>query len=208
MTDARRRNSHIPLNTRRQRLRDRWSLITLLVALNLIPPHTAANGLGSYLIRNPHRRSGTCGAGFYFFVKLPQTTYLQSTLVASRSARSISVLSMLSPIVVARTSLCGLLLPHTAGDQVDLHDPLHEAATAYFEKDPCGFCEDFILPTFQEVESLARKLGCGGVVTPTGCVASETDTLLCILLRLRSEMSWKSMAKHPEHLDRGGPCLK
>jgi hypothetical protein len=104
---------------------------------------------------------------------------------------------MHSPIAVARTSLCALLLPHTAGDQVDLHDPLHEAATAYFEKDPCGFCEDFILPTLQEVESLARKLGCGGVVTPTGCVASETDTLLCILLRLRSEMSWKSMAKHP-----------
>jgi hypothetical protein len=62
MTDARRRNSHVPLNTRRQRLRDRWSLITLLVALNLIPPHTAANGLGSYLIRNPHRRSGTVQA--------------------------------------------------------------------------------------------------------------------------------------------------
>jgi hypothetical protein len=86
---------------------------------------------------------------------------------------------------------------HRAGDQIDIHEPLHAAAVAYFEKDPCGFCADFTLPTYREVQSLADKLNCGDVRTPNGCVASETDVLLCILLRLGSEQSWKEMAKHP-----------
>jgi hypothetical protein len=80
---------------------------------------------------------------------------------------------------------------------VRVHVPLHNAAIAYFEKDPCGFCEDFLLPSVGDVQLLARKLDCGRVRTPNGCVASQTDTLLCILLRLGSESSWKELAKHP-----------
>jgi hypothetical protein len=58
MTRANRRNSHVPLSTRRSRWRDRRRLIAALFVMGLLPGNGAAHLLASFLIPNPHARAG------------------------------------------------------------------------------------------------------------------------------------------------------
>ena len=114
--------------------------------------------------------------------------------------------------LIARLVAAGLLPPGPAlaalathlvpnpwtrtGGVVWKHSPLKPVALEYQRRNPVGFADSFVLPTWQAIEELATALRLGEVRAPHGSRASPEEALLVVLYRLRRQGSFNQLAEH------------